>query len=397
MSGGNLLARWERQLFDGGGFSLQTYFDHTKRDDAYMNESRNTADIDLNYRLHLLGNHELSTGGGYRWTGDDIRPGVTSEVVPQKRQDSLYSLFMQDDISLFDKRFHIIVGSKFEHNDYTGFEVQPSARLLWTPDASQSIWMSASRAVRTPSRVDHDIKATVYDLRGLTIIPPYGPVPLRTLVTATGSKAFKSEVLLAYEIGYRAQLSDWLSYDLTTFYNDYKHLRSTIVGNPTPPVFDPASGVLINLPLQIGNDLKGETFGVEAFCNIKLTEWWRVNAGYSWLRMNLNDIPSPIPDQPIQEYNQGAEHQFSIHSHIDLPNHFEFDPALYYVSRLSQRRIADYARLDLRLAWKPLEWVELSVKGENLLKAQHAEFGDDLGVKAMQIERSFFGQAKFYY
>jgi iron complex outermembrane receptor protein len=395
LSGGNLLGRWERQLDDGGGVSLQTFYDHTRRNDAYMKESRDTVDIDFNYRINLFGNNELSSGGGYRWTSDETQPGVTSELVPPKRQDSLYSMFIQDDISMFDKRFHVIIGSKFEHNDYSGFEVQPSARLLWTPGKSQSVWMSVSRAVRTPSRTDHDIKATLYDLRGTVIVPPGIPVPSQTIVTLNGSATFRSEELLAYEVGYRSQPVEWLSFDLTAFYNDYKHLRSAVAGDPVT-VIGPG-GVTTTLPLLVGNDLKGETFGVEAFSNIKLAEWWRIFASYSWLRMNLNNLPALIPNQPTQEYNEGPEHQFSFRSHMDLPFKFEFDPALYYVSRIDQRSVSDYVRLDLRLAWKPRDWVELSMKVENLLQESHAEFGDDLGLQASRVQRSFFGQVKFYY
>jgi iron complex outermembrane recepter protein len=46
------------------------------------------------------------------------------------------------------------LGSKIEHNDFTGFEIQPDARLLWRLQERQSVWLAASRAVRIPSRSD---------------------------------------------------------------------------------------------------------------------------------------------------------------------------------------------------------------------------------------------------
>ncbi|NVN89352.1 MAG: TonB-dependent receptor [Desulfuromonadales bacterium] len=387
LSGGNLLTRWERQLHDGGGLSLQAYYDHTRRFDAYMKESRDTIDVDFNHRMRLLGNHELVWGGGYRWTTDATQPGVTTAFISPKRQDNLYSMFIQDDIALFDKRFHVILGSKFEHNGYSGFEVQPTARLLWTPDPHQSAWLAVSRAVRTPSRTDHDITATLYDFPGTSTQP-------HTRVTLNGSSTFKSEELLAYEIGYRTQPVDWLSCDLTAFYNDYKRLRSAVAGQLST-VID-SGGVTTTLPLRIGNDLEGDAFGVELFGSIKMAEWWRVFLGYSWLRMNLKDMPKLLP-VPTQEYNEGPQHQFSVRWHMDLPHHVEFDPALYYVSRISQRRVPAYVRLDLRLGWRPLEWVEVSVKAENLLEENHAEFGDDLGLQASRVPRSFFGEVRFFY
>lgn len=383
LSGGNLLARWERQLHHSGSLSLQAYYDHTRRNDAYMKESRNTVDVDFNHRMSLPGNHELIWGGGYRWTADETRPGVTTAFVPPKRHDDLFSMFIQDDIALLEKRFHLILGSKFEHNDYTGFEVQPTARLLWTPDSHQSAWLAVSRAVRTPSRTDHNITATLYDFPGTATRP-------RTVVTLNGSSTFKSEELLAYEIGYRTQPADWLSFDLTAFFNDYKRLRSAMAGLSTT-----VTGTT-TLPLRIGNDLEGETFGVEVFGTIKLAEWWRGFLGYSWLGMNLKAMPRLLP-VPTQEYNEGPQHQFSVRWHMDLPHHVEFDPCLYYVSRISQRRVPAYVRLDLRLGWRPLEWFEVSIKAENLLQEKHAEFGDDLGLQASRVPRSFFGEVRFYF
>jgi iron complex outermembrane recepter protein len=395
MSGGNLLARWERQMHGGDGLSLQTYYDHYRRKDAYMKESRDTVDLDFTFRVNLLRINQLNMGFGYRWTGDHTQPGVTTEFIPRNRQDSLYSMFIQDDISLLGSRLHLILGSKVEHNDYTGFEFQPSARLLWTPTTVQSFWMSVSRAVRTPSRTDHDLSATLFAAQGTVVVPPGITVPSRTIATLTGSDAYKSEELVAYEIGYRAQPAAWISYDLTAFYKDYNRLRSADVGTPVT-VLGPG-GVTTTVPLQMGNGLKGETFGVEAYCNLQPTDWLRVAAGYSWLRMNLDELPSLIPGLPGQEYNNGPRHQFSLSAHIDLPENFEFDPALYYVSKINQRKVPGYVRLDLRIGWKPLDWLELSVKAENLLQGNHAEFGDDLGLKATRIERSFWGQAKFYY
>src|SRR5258706_13160932 len=71
-------------------------------------------------------------------------------VDPKSRDPFLLSAFVQDDITLVKDRLHLFLGSKFEENSYTGFEVQPSARMLWTPTEGTPFG-PASPAVRNPS------------------------------------------------------------------------------------------------------------------------------------------------------------------------------------------------------------------------------------------------------
>ena len=68
------------------------------------------------------------------------------------RHPQLFSVFVQDQITLVEDTLSLTLGSKFEHNDHTGFEVQPTARFLWTPAKPHSAWAAASRAVRTPGK-----------------------------------------------------------------------------------------------------------------------------------------------------------------------------------------------------------------------------------------------------
>src|SRR6202034_830062 len=99
--------------------------------------------------------------------------------------------FIQDEIALAPP-VHLTVGSKVEHNDYTGFEYEPSGRLAWTPSPKQLVWTAVSRAVRTPSRYDRDLEVVT----GLQNAPAPFVFPVDYL---QGSENFKSETELAYE------------------------------------------------------------------------------------------------------------------------------------------------------------------------------------------------------
>ncbi len=98
--------------------------------------------------------HKIIIGGGYRYSADGLTatPLATFSNIGDKTQ--LFSSFIQDKITLDPKTWFLTLGTKFEHNTYTGFEVEPDARLQWHPDEQQMVWASVSRAVRTPSRLE---------------------------------------------------------------------------------------------------------------------------------------------------------------------------------------------------------------------------------------------------
>ena len=181
-AGGNIIGRWKHTFMNDSEFSLQAYYDRSDRKDLFAAGVVDIADVDLQYRVKWFGGQELVVGSGYRYTRDDIaNDNQLRTADPASRSDQLLSAFIQDDITLIDNRLHWVIGSKFEHNGYTGFEVQPNTRLIWTPSNIQSVWGAVSRSVRTPSRGETDIQANY------TVIPPGqaqnpGPLPVQVIV-----------------------------------------------------------------------------------------------------------------------------------------------------------------------------------------------------------------------
>ena len=349
VAGGNLLGRWSHTFSEESDLKVQFYYDRTHRlVPLTFAEDLDTYDFDLQHRSRLGERQDIVWGLNYRLSEDRVANTPNFGFLPARLSFQLFSAFAQDEITLVRDRVRLTLGSKFEHNDFSGFEFQPSGRLSWTVTSRQTLWAAISRAVRTPSRIDRDF-----------FVPANPPFAL------AGGPNFISEELLAYELGYRVRPIDQLSFSLATFYNDYSNLRSL---EPGPPSI-------------IGNGLKGETYGAELAGNYQMTSWWRWQAGYTYLQEHIR-LKSGSMD-----FNQGRgegsdpQNQFFIRSSMDLPGKLTLDAALRYVDVLHniangvRGTVPSYVELDARLSWTPIDNLELSVVGQNLLDRQHPEFG----------------------
>jgi len=264
-SGGNLLARWTHTYSEDSDTSLQFFYDHSGFTAAAGGHHQDVYDIDFQHRFRCASRHRIVWGLGYRSVEICQVPAFTLALDPSDRRTDLYSAFFQDRVTLLEDELLFTVGCKAEHNDFTGGEFQPTARLVWSPTPRASGWAAISRAVRTPSFVESH--------NGRLLLPPVIPnTPTWPMLLANPNML--SEELLAYELGYRAQPSETFYWDLALFYNVYERLQSFRYVND--PLVDP-------LTLQIGNDMNGETYGVELACSWEVTPRWRLSGHYAYL------------------------------------------------------------------------------------------------------------------
>jgi iron complex outermembrane receptor protein len=357
--GANVLGRWTHTFSDTSELKLQAYYDRTERDAPIIHEARDTLDLDLQHSFAVGDRNELIWGADYRLSSDRERNNPTISFTRTSEVLNFISAFVQDEIALVKDRLSLTVGSKLEHNDYSGLEVQPGARLLWTPVARQTFWTSVSRAVRTPSRVEESII-----LNQSREVAPNFFVPL----TTAGSQNFKSEELMAYEAGYRTQPCKKISLDVALFYNDYDRLRSIAQQSS----FDPTQ-------FYLANNISGDTYGAEATATWRVLKWWRLQPSYTWLQMNLQahtDSNGYTDTAGVQQAEGSSpQNQFSLRSSMDLPHGVTFDTTLRYVDRLPAFRIGSYFELEARLGWQITKNLEVAVVGQNLLHDRHEEFG----------------------
>ncbi len=377
VEGGNLIARWTHTTSEDLRFNLQAYYDRTERDDVQFRELRDTIDIEFQNDVRLFERNRFSWGLGYRWNKDSIRNEFVNSFDPDDDDTSLFSGFAQNELSLFDDKVFLTVGTKVEHNDYTGWEFQPSGRALWKVAEHHTVWGAISRAVRTPSRAENDIILNnVVIPPGVT--PPGFPGPpnpaVPTVIQLLGNSNYDSENLLAYELGYRAQLHETFSLDLATYYNDYDDLRTVALDPnvPVEPLLDRT-----NIRFLAGNEMEGEAYGAELAVDWLPRPDWRVRAGYSYIDINLDlDGPAVQTDGISEAAERASPHNtVFLRNLLDLPYDFELDTNLRYVDNVPSADTGDYVNLDVRFAWKPGEHWELAAVGQNLLEDNHKEFG----------------------
>jgi iron complex outermembrane recepter protein len=382
----NLLARWQRVISPTSDLSVQMYYDWDHRSAPDNREVRNTFDIDLQHRFALGARQEVIWGLGYRYTRGDFGAESLIALDPSRRGDELFSGFIQDDILLVKDRVHLILGAKFEHNDYTGFEIQPNGRLLWTPHGSHTLWGSVSRAVRTPSWGE------AFGSIPLTVIPPFtlpdNPSPFPAKMALVGNKNLKSEELLAYELGYRFHPSERFSLDFTTFYNVYSDMIAGRLG-AAQMVLTPVPHLII--PINGNNGMYGKTYGAELAGDWRVLPWWRLQAAYTYLQVLLDVRRDSLmvlenPD------GRSPHNQVSLRSAFELTKTVELDAWIRYVDRIASLDVPSYAALDLRIGWKPTAGVEVSVVGQNLLQDKHAEFYQGgIVTSAAKVPRGVYG------
>jgi iron complex outermembrane receptor protein len=364
-SGWNLLTRWKRTFSPRSETSLQVYFDRSLRGDSTYDIGLNTFDIDFQHHIVWGARQDIVWGLGYRVSSDATIPTLRISFTPQNRRTQLFSSFVQDEIVIRPDRLNLSLGARVEHNAYTGFDFQPSGRLVWTPNNKNMFWGAVSVADRIPSRIDTSIRVNYAALPG--------PGNLPILVSFFGNPNEKNERLTAFEAGYRNAWTSRFSLDSTVFYNRYRDLVSVEPGAMSLET-NPAPAHLL-IPTSFGNGLYGETQGLEFFANWKVASFWTVSPGYAFLSMHLHPFAGSQDTTTVPGTQGGnPDHQGQLRSSVSLPRNIRWNASAYFVNRLPAASIPSYTRLDTSLIWRAGEHVSVSVTGQNLLRNLHPEF-----------------------
>jgi len=342
IAGGNLLARWTRTLGEHTS-SVQTSYDRTYRRTPVYRGLLNTVDVDAQHQW-TRGRQHLVVGAGYRrYDGDDLGDGPGFFFEPRERTSHRVNVFAQNEIRLARSLF-VTVGSKFERNEFTGFEIQPTVRARWSASGS-SLWGAVSRAVRVPTRVDTDLRTVAADGTGLAL---------------TGSRSFLAESVLAYELGYRRRFRERVSIDVAGYVNRYDELR-TQESRPGQPVL-------------LANMMNGLTRGIETAASAQILPRWQVHASHAYLWKELTFDPgSRDLTSGVSEAND-PRHLVTVRSYLNATNRIEVDAFFRYFSALPQPAVLGYQELDTRIGYRISPGWVLSLIGSNLLHDRHVEF-----------------------
>ncbi|HLX28962.1 MAG TPA: TonB-dependent receptor [Casimicrobiaceae bacterium] len=363
-SGGNLLGRWNRELTNASSLQVQAYGDEQERTTVAQNggsssERVRTFDVEAQH-VFTQGIHQVVWGVGHRtWVDRFVNTANAFVLVPESETLSVTNVFGQDTIGLRDD-LKLTLGSKFEYSSFSGWAVMPNIRAGWQSDPKDFLWGAISRAVRSPSRLERDLTAP-----GIVDQSP----------------DFRSEKLVAYETGWRSQLSSSASLSLSLFYNDYTDLRTT---KPNPVTV---------LPVTFGNGWEGHTYGLDAWGSVTPYSWWRIDGGYELLRKRFHLKPGELDIAgPQTVLGHDPSHQVFLRSYMDLPGNAELYIGLRQIGSLSDVGVPSYFEADVRLGVHVTRSIELSFAGFNLLHARHAEA---IGPPIQEIPRSVYAGVRW--
>ncbi len=370
--GSNLLARLEKKISSTGGVKLQGYYNYTDRQEVYVGQNHKTFDLDLQYGDVWADLHNVTMGLGYRNIDTSMDNSFQVSFSPAERSEDLYSGFIQDVITVSPDSVWLTLGTKWEHNDYTGNEFQPTGRIMYRPDDTQSLWASISRAVRTPSQIESSGDITV------GVIPYLPPYPYRSNIK--GNPDFESEEIIAYEVGYRWYPVNNFSLDITPFYNVYDDVLTVDDRN------------------NFINGLEGEGYGVEVAADYSYSDWLKFVFTYSFLKLEF-DPKYEYASEALATVNGGSSprHQLSLRTNVNFLENWQANIWLRYVDEIKTSSttaltqeivVDDYFDLDLNIGWKPRENIEVMLVGQNLLNSSHLEFVSEYFQRPVEVQRS---------
>jgi iron complex outermembrane receptor protein len=338
--GGNLKLDWSYAPTAERQHDLQLYYDDTTLEIGGLSDRRHLWSFDYQL-LQRWENHELVGGVGYRRGSDNIdilpnaNPLLTSTMIPEQRNEELLSAFIQDDMAFLEDRLHLILGTKYERNDYSNEEWQPSVRASYAFDEAL-VWAAWSKAVRTPSRLEHDLAL--------------GGRPL--------GDRLKPEQASVFELGWRQQWSSRWQLDIATYWAEYEDLFS-------------------NERTSFRNQMQGEVAGIETSLSYQARSNWLLRLNYSHAEMDLSVSPgSRATTAPDTTEGSMPQDMLQLISLWDINPKWQLNTYLRYVDELPALEQAEsYWAGDISLVWRPRQKTQLQLVARHLGHSEHYEWG----------------------
>jgi len=388
LSGGFIQGTWQHQYSGKSESTLQASLTRYTRRDPLEPETRDTIDLDYHQHFAWKKRHDLVWGLGYHETSDEIGGSLTVSFNPPSRSLQVFNAFIEDEIALVPDRVYFTIGTKLEHNDYTGFEVMPTARVTWTPSTRHTLWAAVSKALRAPSRNDTNLVVNLgstTDSGGNLVLTRF-----------SGNPNSQDERLIAYEAGYRTEVTKQLSLDIAAYFNDYDDLQTT---EPGTPFFEPLPAPAHQVqPFTFKNLAYGESHGFEIAASWQVAKRWQIKPGFAFANEHVH-LERQSLDTTTVNFVEGSapDHMLQLRSHLELPRRVSWDLSAYYQDALTNQgipgniRVPSQMRLDTGATWIAGEHFSVSLVGQNLLMDHRLEFADVFGsMQSGQLRRSAY-------
>lgn len=357
--GGNFMLDWSHSPTTERTHELQLYYDATTIETSGVTDKRHLWSFHYQM-LQRWENHEVVGGVGYRQGSDNIdilpNPLLSTVMVPEQRNEELKSAFIQDDIAFLDDRLHLILGTKYEQNDYSNDEWQPSVRTSYSFDDAM-VWAAWSRAVRTPSRLEHDLVVGGY---------PAGD-------------QLRPEQASVYELGWRQQWQDSWSLDVATYWAEYEDLFTSE-------------------QVAFGNLMQGDVKGIETSLSYQVRSNWLLRLNYSHAEMDLSvSSGSLATTSPATVEGSMPENMLQLISLWDIDPQWQLNTYLRYVDELPGQDVPSYLTGDISLLWRAAEKTRLQLVGRHLGYPERYQWGFSrrTGVTAVEPDLALYFTQEF--
>ncbi len=383
-STGSLLGRWQHPISESSSFELRASFAETHSGDANVPAKFHIADVDFQHRFALGDRNDILWGVSLRQADYHVTPQPTFSVTPSRSSRDRATFFAEDEIAVVPDKLTFIAAAQVSWDQVSHLQLQPTARLLWTPTSKLMTWTAVSEAVRTADLIERGFDAILGSA-------PVGP-HLAGLIELKGNPSVKSEPMISYEAGQRYMATKHISLDLSAFYNDYHSVDCNISLAP----FITGDPAYLEIPLSFSNQCRAQSYGAELSATWNAASHWRLIGGYSLLHVHAHP-PEGQSANIAQLQGSSPIHQFSVRSELDLTRRLQFDTAIYYYGAMPQIGIPQYTRGDARLGWSISRTVELSAGIQDALRPYHAEFLSTRVQEALEVHRNIYGKLTWRY
>ncbi|WP_018413112.1 TonB-dependent receptor plug domain-containing protein [Methyloversatilis thermotolerans] len=386
----HLMGRYGAVTGPGAEYSLQVSLTDTAfRVDnpaGPVDDDRQILDIDFQRREVVSGGHDLIWGAGYRRASDDTSVNfIGGEIFPSRRISTLASVFIQDDISLTPERLNMVIGLRVEDGNQDSAQLQPTLRLMYTPEGGHSLWAAVSRTTREPSRAMRDLRVAI----GPVSDPAFAGG--RIVRSTGGGESLRSETATSLEAGYRFRRGP-LSLDAVAYLTRYRHQAQYIVLSDEVQSLPQPTAVSTYALRSID---ESRAHGLELAADYRVAADWSLHAAYTWSRATA--LTRSLPSEALASifiYAGDARHRLSLRSLWNFAPRWQFDVWLRAVSEVEPGGPGGYTDADIRLAWRARPDLELSLTGQNLLHARRLQYrSETLPESAVLIERGAFAKA----
>ena len=390
--GQNLALQHERS-YDGYRAKLTTYIDRNDTKTIFYEEELLIVDGEAQLDVLALPFQTITAGATYRHYADIFRG--TGAMDKPSESGFVMGMYLQDEIKLLDNHLKFILGAKAERNGLSDWEIQPNAKAAWVEN-NWMVWASAARSVRMPTSVNNGLRwvnDSLHDVDGVAGWNILG-------IVDTAATPLPEEVY-SYEAGTRVRPHEAVSLDLSAFLNRYTNLLSLFADYTLYPgeVYEEGWPEYEWYRQSYLNAYNAESYGATAELRVQPTPWLDLSAAYTYTRIFVErktDLGEDRTDDYL-EYLVGSTPLYAIKTglHLALPYRVTVDLTGHYSERLDAINVWSNYRQDARLAWRPINDLELSFVATNILKERQMEWYSPSLFDNAWVNRDWYIKAQY--